>query len=64
MVWINLIVGYHALHSVSKLYVNIGNDISTFAGPTLPTNIITNETILTQYSIKQGLDVFGKKGEA
>ena len=28
------------------------------------TNIITNETILTQYSIKKGLKVFVKKGEA
>ena len=31
---------------------------------TPPTNIITNETILTQYSINQGLKVFGKKGKA
>ena len=35
-----------------------------FFKPTPPTNIITNKTILTQYSIKQGLKVFGKKGEA
>ena len=29
-----------------------------------PTNIIANETILTQYSINQGLKVFRKKGGA
>ena len=64
MVWNNLIVGYHALHSVLIAYVNVVNAIVTFAEPTPPTNIITNETILTQYIIKQGLKFFGKKGEA
>ena len=58
MVWINLIVGYHALHNVS-------NYIATFFEPTSPTNIITNETIITQYSIKQVINIWrGVKGDA
>ena len=56
-----LIVGCHALYSVAKAYVNILNSIATFVEPTPPTNIITNETILTQCIIKQGFKVFGKK---
>ena len=64
MVCNNLIVGSHALHNVTKATVNILNDISTFVDPNTPTNIITNDTILNQYIIKQGLNVFGKKGEA
>ena len=64
MVWKNLIVGFNELHSVAKAYVNIVNAIPTFVKPTPPTNIVTNETILTQYITKQGLKVFGKKGEA
>ena len=62
--WRNLVVGYHALHSVSKSYVNVTNDILTFIEPTSPTNIITNYTILIQYSIKKRLKCFGKKIEA
>ena len=64
MGWINLIVGSNELHSVAKSYVNIVNNIATFVKPNPPTNIITNDTILTQYIIKQGLEVFGKKSEA
>ena len=64
MGWNNLIVGTNELHSVSKAYVNVVNDIATFVKPTPPTKIITNETILTQYSIKKELKVFGKKVEA
>ena len=60
----NLIVGSKEIHSVAKAYVNVVNTITYFFKPTPPTNIITNDTILTQYSIKQGLKVFGKKGEA
>ena len=60
MGWSNLIVGYHDLHNVSKAYVNVVNTIATFVEPTTPNNIITKETILTQYSIKQGL-IFLKK---
>ena len=63
MVWKNIIVGSHSLHSVAKAYVNFVNAISTFVEITPPTNIITNKTILTQYTIKQGHKVFGKKGE-
>ena len=59
----NLIVGSNELHSVAKAYFNVVNDIATFVKPTPPTNIITNDTILMQYSINQGLKVFGKKGE-
>ena len=64
MGWNNLIVVSNELHSVAKSYINIVNYITSFVKPTPPTNIITNETILTQYSIKQGLRVFGKKSEA
>ena len=64
MGWSNLLVSSHALHSVAKDYVNFVNAISTSVERTPPTNIITHENILTQYSIKQGLRVFGKKGEA
>ena len=61
MGWNNLVVGYYALHNVTKAYVNIVNAINTFIDPTTPTNIIKNENILNQYIIKQGLKVFGKK---
>ena len=44
MVWNNLIVGYHYLH-------NVVNYTSIFVDPTLGTNIITNDNILTQYGI-------------
>ena len=64
MGWNNIVVGSNELHSVAKTYINVVNSIASFVKPTLPTNIITNETILAQYSIKQGLEVFGKKGEA
>ena len=60
----NLIFGSNELHSVEKSYINVVNSITFFVKPTPPTNIIINETILTQYRIKQGLEVFGKKGEA
>ena len=60
----NLIVGSNEIHSVAKYYINVVNNINFFVKPTPPTNIITNETILTQYIIKQGLKVFGNKGEA
>ena len=46
----NLIVGSLALHNVEKIYANVVNYIAIFL-PTPQTNIITNETILTQYSI-------------
>ena len=64
MGWNNLIIGSNEIHSVTKAYVNVVNAITSFVKPTPPTNIITNETILTQYRIKQGLKVFGNKGEA
>ena len=60
----NLIIGSNELHSVAKAYIDVVNAITSFVKPTTPTNIITNETILNQYSIKQGLKVFGEKGEA
>ena len=63
MVFNNLVVDFHALNSVAEAYVNVINATVTFFEPTPPTNIITNETILTQYSIKQGLNMFGEKGE-
>ena len=62
--WINLIVGARALHNVATTFVNVVNAIDTFVEPNPPTNIIKNETILTQYSIKQGLKVSGKKVKA
>ena len=64
MEWNNLIVGSNELYSVSKSYSTIVNDIDNFVKPTPPTNIITNETIIIQYIIKQVLKVFGKKDEA
>ena len=64
MGWNNLIVGSNEIHSVGKAYINVVNDITSFVKPTPPTSIITNETILTQYSINQVLKVFGKKFEA
>ena len=63
MGWKNLIVGSNEIHSVAKAYVNVVNAITSFVKPTPPTNIITNDTILTQYSTKQVLKVFVKKGE-
>ena len=60
----NLIFGSNELHSVKKAYINVVNAIDSFVKLTPPTNIITNKTILTQYSINQGITVFGNKGEA
>ena len=64
MGWNNLIVVSNEIQSVAKAYVNVVNSITSSVKPTPPTNIITNETILDQYSIKQGLKVFGNKFEA
>ena len=64
MGWNNLIVGSNDFQSVSKAYVNIVNAITYLVKPTTPTNIITNNIILKQYSIKQGIKVFYKTGEA
>ena len=64
MGWINLIFGVRALHNVDKYYANVINDIADFVEPTTTKDIITNETILTQYIIKQGLKGFGQKGES
>ena len=61
MIYSNMIVYSYALQSVAKSYVIIVKDISTFFEPIPRTNIITNETILKQYSIRQGIKVFGKK---
>ena len=63
MGWNNLIVGSNEIHSVAKSYVNVVNAITSFVKPTPSTNIITNNTILTQYSINQVLEVFVKKVE-
>ena len=52
MGWNNLVVGSNEIHSVAKSYINVVNAITSFVKPTPPTNIITNETILTQYIIK------------
>ena len=57
----NMIVGAHDLHNVAIIYDNINNAIVIFVGPTPLTNIITNKTIMTQSSIKQGFKVFVKK---
>ena len=62
MGWNNLIVGSNELHSVEKSYIKVVNAVASFVETTLPTNTMTNKTILTQYSIKQGLKFFGKKG--
>ena len=57
---INLIVGARALRNVFKVYVDIVNAKADFVEPTPPTNIITNNAILNQYNIKQGIEVFKK----
>ena len=59
----NLIIGSHALHNVTKAYVNVINFIATFDEPNPPTNITTNDTFLTKYRIKQGLKVFEKNAK-
>ena len=64
MGWKNIIVVFNEIHSVAKSYANVVNYIVSFVKPIPPTNIITNETILIQCSIKQGIKVFVKKGEA
>ena len=61
MEWKNIIVESNELHSVAKSYINVVNANDSFIKPTPPTDIITNKTILTQYSIKQGIKLFGKK---
>ena len=62
MGWKNLIVGSNELHSVEKSYINVVNAITYLFKPKPTTNIITNKNILTKYSTKQGLKIFGKKG--
>ena len=64
MGWNNLITEPNELHSVVKAYINFDNSMKYFVKPTPPTNIITKNTILTQYSIKQGFKVFGDKCES
>ena len=64
MGWNNLTFGSNELHSVAKDYVNFVNAIASFVKPTPPTKIITSKTTLNQYSSKQGIKVFGNKGEA
>ena len=63
MGWINMIFGACALHNVATAYVNVINTTANFVEPTTPINLITNKTILTQYSIMQGLKIFGKKAK-
>ena len=60
----SLIVDSNELHSVTNAYIKVVNNIATFARPTPPTNIITNDTTMTQYSIKKGIGLFGKKVKA
>ena len=57
--WNNLIVGSNELHIVAKAYINVVNAITSFVQTTPPT-----KNIMTQYRIKHGLKVFGKKCEA
>ena len=44
----NIIFGYNELHSVTKSYANVVDAIAYFFKLTPKTNIITNDTILTQ----------------
>ena len=64
MRWRNLIVGARVLHYSSKAYINFFNANTNFVGTTPTTNIINNHIILTQYSIKQVLQVFKKSKAA
>ena len=63
MGWSNLVFGERSLHNIAKSYINVVNSIATFVEPTLPTNFITNYTILIQYIIKQVLKNVGQKGK-
>ena len=57
----NLIVGSHDLQNIAKAYVNSVNDIVTFFETNPLKIIITNDNILTQYSIKKVIKVFLKR---
>ena len=56
--------GSNELHIVAKAYVNVVNVIDILFKPTPQTNIVTKDTVLTQYRINQGLKVFGIKVKA
>ena len=60
----NLIVGARDLQNVAVAYVEVVNTITTFVEPTPQTNILKNETILTQYIIKHGIQLFQQKGKS
>ena len=64
MGWSNLIFGALALHNVVMAHFNFVNAVANFVEPNTPTNIITDDTILKQYSINKGLQAFGDNGEA
>ena len=64
MGWNNLIFGPNKVYIISKAYAKIVNTIDNFSNSNPPTNIITNDTIPTQYSINQGLKVSVNKGES
>ena len=61
MGWRNVIVGSRDLHNS---YNNAVKSIAIFVGTTTPVNIITNDTIMAQYTINQGLQVSRVNGEA
>ena len=53
-------VGAQALQSALKYYVNVINATTSLNKPTPQPIVITNETILSQNRIKQGLKILGK----
>ena len=63
MGWRNLTVGARSIHDISMAYINVVKSIATFVEPNPPTNINTNETILTQFNINQVLKIFIQKGK-
>ena len=55
MGWSKRIAGSYALHNVGNVFVNVDNTISNFVESNPATNITTNNIILIQYIITQGL---------
>ena len=62
MGWSIVMVGAQALQSTFESYMNVINAITYFNEPTMALIVIANKTILSQYSINQGIEIFGKYG--
>ena len=62
MGWSIVMVGAQALQSTFESYMNVINAITYFNEPTMALIVIANKNILSQYSINQGIEIFGKYG--